>query len=193
MGKIKHLPKIKKLLKDSQVFSVKDVVRIVGKKEYAYLLVHNLYKKGEIKRIAKGFYSWSDDPTLAVFYLRPAYLGLQEALSLYGLWEQETVPVIITSKKKRVGIRKVFNNNIFVRRINRKYFFGIDYIKYHNFFVPVSDVEKTLIDFVYFKEAINKEVLKKMSKQINSRKLNRYLKKYQSTIKNKIFDILKAK
>jgi hypothetical protein len=44
--------------------------------------------------------------------------------------------------------------------------------------LPVSDLEKTLIDIIYFKEHLSPFLLKKLRKKINSGKLKKYLKSY---------------
>lgn len=183
MGKIKHLPQIKKLLKAGPVFTSKDVERIIKNKRYSHLLLHNLSQKGEIKRIIKGCYAWEEDPILAVFCFRPSYIGLQGALSLHNLWEQETNVVIVTSLKIRTGIRKVFSTNVLIRRIQSKYLFGIDYFKYGNFYLPISDIEKTFLDLMFFKEIPSVEVIKEMKKHINRNKINSYLKKYPKSFR----------
>ena len=190
MGKIKHIPKIKEFIKKTPVFSARDVELIVGDKEYAHLLLHNLAKKGEIYRFTKGCYSKEPDPIFSVFCFKPSYLGLQEALSLYNLWEQETVPVIITPRKVREGVRQVLGNNIVVHRILSQYFFGFDLLKYGDFFLPVSDIEKTLIDLVYFKEIPPKEVLKAMKEKIQPTKLNSYLKVYPPSFREEFKEMI---
>src|SRR3989344_9138445 len=99
MGKQIHLEKIERLFEKSPVVDFKSIERIIGKNNYAKLLVSNLLKKNKIKKVGKGFYTKYDESSLSVFAFKPAYLGLQSALSFYGLWEQETIPVILTTKK----------------------------------------------------------------------------------------------
>src|SRR3989344_1907412 len=182
MGREKYLLEIKSLFKKSPIIDFKSITRIIRNKkqvkQYNKQLIKNLISKGEIKRLTKGYYTIHEDPSLAVFCFNPAYLGLQDALSFHNLWEQETIPIIITSKKVRQGIRKIFNTNVLIRRINRKYFFGIEYINYGNFYLPISDIEKTFIDMLYFKQKIDKNVLNNFKKKIDKRKLVTYLKKY---------------
>lgn len=178
MGRIKYLSKIREFLKKTPVISARDIEFIVASKEYAHLLLHNLTKKGEIYRLTKGYYSKEPDPILSVFCFKPAYLGLQEALSLHNLWEQETVPVIVTARKAREGIRHVLSNNVIIRRIPSKYFFGFELLKYGDFFIPVSDIEKTLIDLIYFKETPSKETLKEARKKVRRARLDSYLQHY---------------
>jgi predicted transcriptional regulator of viral defense system len=190
MGKIKYLNKILEFLEKTPVIRVKDVEMIVKNKDYSNLLIHNLVKKGKIKRVSKGWYTPYEDPVVAVFCYKPAYIGLQEALSLHGIWEQETNVVIVTTKKVRTGTRKILESNVIFHRINQKYFFGIELIKYENFFIPVSDLEKTFIDFFYFKEVPSKEVLNEIKKKINRKKVINYLKHYPPKFRKRLQEVI---
>lgn len=193
MGKIKYIDKVREFFKESPVVGINSLKKFISKKnkDYIYLLINNLLKKGEIRRITKGFYTIHEDPSLAVFCFKPSYLGLQDALSIHDLWEQETNPVIITVKKTRQGIRKVFGNNIVIRRISSKYFFGIEYKKQGDFYYPYSDIEKTFIDILYFKLNLDKEVLGNFKKKINKKKLNQYIKKYPKRFRKRVSNYLK--
>lgn len=142
---------------------------------YRKLLVHNLISTGRLRRISKGNYTFLDDVEVVCFAFRPSYYGLQEALSLLELWEQETNPVVITPLRVLPGIRIFEGRNYLVRRIDRRMFFGMDMIRYSDFWVPVSDVEKTLIDFVYFGEFLPKDTLLRIRRSINPKKLREYL------------------
>jgi len=186
MGKIVHLSKIREFLKSTPIFRAKDIELIVKNRGYSSLILHKLAKRGEIKRVVKGWYSLHEDPVVSVFCFRPAYIGLQEALSLHEIWEQETNVVIVTARKVRAGIRNILNSNVILHRINQKYFFGFDLLKYGDFFIPVSDVEKTLIDLVYFNEIPGKDVLREIKKNVNKRKLGAYLARYPPKFRKKV-------
>ena len=193
MGKQIHLEKIEALFEKSPVVDFKSLERIIGKSKksnYAKLLIHNFLKKGKIKRIGKGVYTKYNEVSLAVFSFKPAYLGLQSALSYYGMWEQETIPVIITTKKVRRGIRILMGRNVLLRNINKKYFFGWEYIKEGNFYLPYSDLEKTFIDMIVFNQKMDGEVLKKIKKMINKKRLYGYLKKYPLITREKIINLM---
>jgi len=190
MGKIIHLNKLKEFMKKTPVFRIKDVEIITNNKKYAYLLIHNLVKRGEIKKITKGWYSLHDDPSVTVFCFKPSYIGLQEALSFHGLSEQETNTVIVTTRKVRTGVRELLNSNVILHKIDQKYFFGFDYVKYNDFFIPVSDVEKTIIDLVYFNEIPDKKIIERIRKNIDKEKLEKYLRKYPSKFRNKVKRLL---
>ena len=195
MGKIKYLDKIEKFIIKTPVFEISSLKKIISlknkKSRYTYLLVNNLVKKRKIKRVTRGFYTIHDDATLAVFCFKPAYLGLQDALSFHNLWEQETIPIIITTKKIRTGIRKILNENVLIRKINRKYFFGFSYAKYGSLYIPVSDIEKTLIDLVYFRQKIDKETAREIIRKIDRKKLKEHLKKFPKKFRKKFKIYLK--
>lgn len=190
MGKEKYKSEIMEFFGKTPVVTSRDVRLIVDKvkikRGYAHLLIHNLIKSGRIKKIAKGFYTAHDDPTVAVFSFRPAYIGLQDALSLRGLWEQETNVVIITARKVRPGVREIMDSNVILRRIKPSYFFGAEMLRYGDLFVPVSDLEKTLIDFIYFREPLEKEVLNALKRKIDRKKLESYLKIYPKKFRERV-------
>ncbi|HDI12487.1 MAG TPA: hypothetical protein ENF64_00045 [Hadesarchaea archaeon] len=56
---------------------------------------------------------------------------------------------------------------------------------------PVSDVEKTLIDMVYFGE-MKEDTVKRFRGEIDRKKMERYLKKYGRRFRGKILEILKV-
>lgn len=194
MGKKKYIQDVERLFKKSPIVSLGSIERIIGNKksEYAKQLTRNLIRKGKTKRITKGYYTAYDEVSLAVFCFKPAYLGLQDALSFHNVWEQETIPVIITTKKVRQGLRKIFGVNVLIRRIVKKYFFGFDYYKEGDFYFPYSDIEKTLIDMVYFREKLSEELLENFSKMIDKKKLKMYAKKYPLRTRSKIMNLFNA-
>ena len=193
MGKIKHLDKIEALFEKSPVINFRSIERVTGKgknSSYAKLLIRNLIKKGKIIQLKKGWYSKHHEIGLAVFCFKQAYLGLQSALSYHGLWEQETMPVILTSARVRIGVRNVAGKNVYVRRISKKYCFGFEYNEDGSFYLPYSTVEKTLIDMAVYRLKITKEVLIKTREIINKSKLKEYLKPYPNKIKKHVMQLL---
>ena len=190
MGKQKYQKYIEGLFKKSKIITHKSIERITNNQNYTKQLIRNLVLKGKIKKLAKGFYTSHNNPELAVFCFKPAYLGLQDALSFHDLWEQETIPIIITSRKVRTGIRKIMDMNILLRRINKKYLFGFNYLPQEKFHLPYSDIEKTFIDMIYFKEKLSKEVIKEITKRIDKRKLEKYLKLYPKRIKKIVMNLI---
>lgn len=194
MGKIKYIKDIRKFFKESPVVSINSLKKFIKKKDksYIYLLINTLLKNKEIYKITKGYYSIHDDPSLLVFCLKPAYLGLQDALTVHNLWDQQTNPVIISVKNIRSGVRKVLGHNAVVRKISPKYFFGFDYLQQGDFYFPYSDIEKTFIDMIYFKQPLDEELIVEFKKKIKKRKLREYLRKYDKRFKKRVLGKLKV-
>ncbi|MEK6961080.1 MAG: hypothetical protein AABX47_07955 [Nanoarchaeota archaeon] len=195
MGKHKHIDSINRLFEKSPVVDFRTIERIVESKDksgrtgrYAKLLVSNLLRQGKIKKLAKGCYTRHDDNSLAVFCFKPAYLGLQSALSAHNLWEQETIPIIISAKKARSGVRDVMGGNVLVRRTGSERIFGYELMQEGDFYLPYSDIEKTLIDMIVFRQRIDPETMKRINRRIDPRRLTEYLKRYPPRIRKMVME-----
>lgn len=160
-------------------------------KNYYSLFLANEIKKEKIFRLKKGVYSTSTNLDECEKAFLPSYHGLQEALTIHGFWEQETIPVIVTPRKMRSGNREILGSKILVRRISRKMFFGYETKKYHEAWITVSDPEKTLIDFAYYDEPLGKETLGKIKKIIDKSKLEKYLRQTNKKTRTKTEKMLK--
>lgn len=178
MGKKVHIEEVRSFVRRTPVFRAADAERLVGDRGYALLALHNMAKKGEIFRVTRGWYSAEQDPVVSVFAISPSYVGLQEALSIRGLWEQETNVVLVTSGKANPGVRDVMGSRVIVHRVSPEHFFGYDQVRHGSFSVPVSDLEKTLIDLVYFGESPGREVLGGLAKRADREVLERHLSRY---------------
>ncbi len=191
---MKYLEKFTSRFSKNPVFTTADAKIFLGslgaKKNYAYLLLSNLLKRGKIHRLKKGTYSFKDDPTLAGFAFSPSYHGLQDALSIKNLWEQETNTIIITPRMVRSGVREMLGGTVIVRRINRKMFFGFESVKYSGTWISVSDAEKTLIDFAYFKQPLDAATVEEIKKRVDGKKLAEYLKKSPKWVEKKVRKML---
>jgi len=176
-------------------FNARDVALYFRQKglsaQYRRVLLHNLVKKGGLKRIKRGVYTFSNDISCVGFAYSPFYYGLQDALSMHNLWEQEANPIVITPQKARQGMRSFLGNNYLVRRISRRMFFGFSHVRHGGQFVPVSDVEKTLIDFFYFREPLSKDALAEIKGKLDKKVLEKYLKKCPKRLRGTIRNALK--
>ena len=175
-------------------FSIRDARIFLKQKKistgYLKLLIHTLLKKNKLKRLAKGIYTFKDELMVAGFAFSPFYYGLHEALSIHRLWGQATNPVIITTKKVRAGTRTVMDSNITIKRISPKMFFGYKIIEHYGLQIPVSDLEKTLIDFAYFRQKIPEEALKTLLASIQKKRLGEYLRKSPKQTRKAITKLL---
>ncbi len=194
MSEVKYLEKFTSRFSKAPAFTTADAKIFLGslgaKKNYSYLLLSNLLKRGKLHRLKKGAYSFKDDPVLAGFAFPPSYHGLQDALSIKGLWEQETNTVIITPRKVRSGAREMLGGTVIVRRIGRKMFFGFESVKYSGTWISVSDVEKTLIDFAYFKQPLDAATIREIKKRVDKKQLEEYLKKCPKWVAKRVRKML---
>ena len=184
MGTEKHLKKIEKLLDKSNVISFDSITKIVGDKNYAKQVTRNLILKGKMVKVGKGLYTNKNEISLAVYRFMPAYLGLQDALSFHNLWEQETIPIIITSSKARPGIRKIMGQNVLVKRVAPKYLFGFGYYDESGITLPYSDQEKTFIDLLYFREHFKPF-------PVDIEKMKKYLQRYPQKFRITVMKMIK--
>ena len=186
---MKQVDLIREHARKTPVFSSGSVVRMIGDSGYSYLLLNHLVRRGEIKRLTKGYYTIHDDPSLLVYCMKPAYLGLQDAMSLNNIWEQETGPVILTAKKIRPGTRKVLGSNVTVRRVSARYIFGFYYMKYGDLVMPVSDIEKTFIDMAYFR-LLRKDTTRLFLKRLDRERVSDYLRKYDKRFSKRVLGLI---
>lgn len=81
-------------------------------------------------------------------------------------------------------------SRVIVRKVDRSKFFGYDHVRYDRLHVPVSDVEKTLIDLVYFGEALEKDVVEEIKERADPEKVGRYLSAYPPPFVRKVRRVL---
>lgn len=197
MGKQKYQQDIEKLFQKSPVVSFASIKKVVTNKkrvkQYVKQVVRNLVLAEKIKKLTKGYYTIHNEASLAVFCFQPAYLGLHDALSYHGLWEQETIPLIVTARKVRTGIRSILGSNVYLHRLAPEYYFGVEHSSGQSFALPYSDIEKTLIDLVHFKQNISNDVRNEFRKRINTNKLKQYLDHYPEKMRKKVMELLKKK
>ncbi len=176
-----------------KLYELKTALKAKGIKDtYLKRMINHLIKRGELKRITKGAYTLQKDITTVGFAYQPFYYGLENALTIRKMWEQATNPIIITTKKARPGLRKIGSQNYTIHRIKKNLFFGYELVRYLDFWIPVSDPEKTIIDFAHFNHHLRKDVAKKLKKQVEMKKLAKYLEKYPLKTRTKTLKILNS-
>jgi predicted transcriptional regulator of viral defense system len=187
---MKYREQVEKAFKNQPIFKLRDVKTLLSKEKtstaYLHLMIHQMLKKRQIHKITQGIYSFQEDPTNYGFAFTPFYYGLQNALSLQNIGTQETNPVIITPRKVRLGIRNIGGTNFILHRIQRKLFFGYQFIKYYDIEIPVSDLEKTLLDFIYYRQPLNTETIEELTPRLNTKKLAKYIQQYPKKIQTEI-------
>jgi len=176
-------------------FTTTDVKMFLAEKNagkgYYKLLLHNLSKKGEITRAMKGSYTFRKEEAGISSAITPSYHGLQEALTIHGIWGQATNQLLITPRKVRSGERQALGRKVIVRRISRKMFFGDKAVNYAGEWLNVSDIEKTLIDFRHFNEPLDRKTLKKLIAKTDNEKIIAYLKMAPKTTRERVLKTLR--
>jgi predicted transcriptional regulator of viral defense system len=196
---MKYVKEFLNYFKSFPTFSAKDVKLFLRKngagKDYYKIFMHNLLNSKRVFSIKKGYYSLYDDPMIMGFAFSPFYYGLETALTYYKLWDYMTPITIITSKKVRSGFRTLYGRKVNIRRISKSAFFGYSMVPYKDdIYVPMADVEKTLLDFIYFNSDISDDVFQNLLKKCNKKKLETYVRKnYTSRIKRRIYVTIKSK
>lgn len=181
--------RVREFLRKSAVADIGSISRLTEDRRYAWVLMNYLVRRGEVNKLTRGYYTIHEDPSLFVYCMKPAYLGLQDAMSFHNLWEQETVPIVITCRRVRTGVRKVLGHNVIVRRISPKYFFGYEFYQSGDFLLPVSNVEKTFLDMIYFGE-IRRDIARLFKPKLSLQKIRVYLAKYPPRFRQKALDLL---
>ncbi|MCL5404266.1 MAG: hypothetical protein M1125_00280 [Candidatus Marsarchaeota archaeon] len=165
---------------DYPVFTFRDAELALKKKgitaRYLRLMMHKYYASGRIKRITKGVYTFHDDAIVAGFAFQPFYYGLESALSILGVSTQASNNIVMTTRNVRTGIRSFQGRNYKILRIKSELLFGFSTMRVGGFMVPVSDLEKTVIDMLYLKVPIREELYPEISKRLDKRKFEAYMK-----------------
>ena len=76
--------------------------------------------------------------------------------------------------------------NISVFKLPKSMFFGYTMVKGESFYYPISDIEKTFLDLVYFDIGLRKDTLYRLVKSLNRKKLKEYLVRSPLRFKNKV-------
>ncbi|KKS79744.1 MAG: hypothetical protein UV54_C0029G0003 [Candidatus Beckwithbacteria bacterium GW2011_GWA2_43_10] len=147
-------------------------------------VVARLVKKGALKRLGRGIYTYkgavvsAESVASQIYY--PSYLSLYTVLSQADLIDQipYEIHLVTTQKSKRLNLRKT---RIFYHQIKPELFFGWRLIDG----IPTAEPEKALVDLMYFavlgKAYLNREELD--WRRMNVKKMNRYAKKFPKGVK----------
>jgi len=160
------------------VFSLNDLSKITGQsKKIMTVYVNRMCKKNLLFKIKKNSYSISDDVFVVASQLYfPSYLGLSTSLYLNNILSQvvDKIYVVYPRQKKKL---KIFGTEIVFFKLNPKLLFGYKKIKKEDSFIFISDIEKTLIDYLLLNNKLDVELIKDILVKSDILKLEEYLKK----------------
>lgn len=178
-------------------FTMSDIRVLLGSKgcSYAYvrLMLHNLIRKGEITQLTRGVYTFHRDAVVVGFAFHPFYYGLENALSIRGLSGQGTNFIVMTTRNVRTGVRTFMGRNYVVNRIGGDQLFGYNLVQYGETWVPVSNVEKTVIDMVYFNDGIRDELWSGILGVLNMKRLREYLTRHKPEFRKRVLAMVAEK
>jgi predicted transcriptional regulator of viral defense system len=191
---MKYITSFLKEFKKTPVFTIKDVEKFLtykgSTKAYSKIFIALMVKSGRAHKLGNGFYTLYNDMDVVGFQFYPFYYGLGFALTKYKLWKQQSNQYVITTRNVRRGNRKAFGLNFTVSKISNTMFFGYSYIKGTNFYFPISDIEKTLIDCIYYKFNLEDYAYVNIFKNLEDKKMANYLKKCNKRV-NSAYNKLK--
>lgn len=174
-----------------EIFTLNDVVKITEqKKEVVTSTLTRLEKQGKIKRIKKGYYSLSTIHNK--FKLQKAYkdtyIGVHSAVEYYESTTQRFRTLDLISKKI-LKEQDIEGTTIVFHKVKKDMFYGYKKIYIDNTEVFISNIEKTIIDCIYFSSKIYlseiKQFIQKYKDEIDTDVLERYLQRAQSSVLNK--------
>lgn len=164
-------------------------------------------KKGNIERLKRGFYVFSDErekvsPQRISFLLyEPGYISLESALSHYGLIPEIVYAITAVTAKTTRKFSNAYGSFIY-RHIRPDLFFGYIILENENGKYLLAEPEKAILDYFYLNLSklnnqddidelrINYAELRKI---INKKKLADYLAEYRVKKLEKIINILLKK
>lgn len=147
--------------KNDRIIDVRNLINFFGHIDRRRL--YEWQKKGYIKKITNNYYIFSDanidDTMLRMIANRiynPSYIGLESALSYYGLIPEAVFQIsnVTTRKTKRfkTGIAQFS-----YRSIHKRFFWGYSLKNIHTHTFFISEPEKTILDYLYLNPHIDDE------------------------------------
>lgn len=135
---------------EKPVLTFNDLIKILGKHEYAKLFLFRAKKKGSLMRIEKGKYALKGVSTYAVasniFY--PSYISFLSALGYYNLTTQIPKEVFVVTLKQKKGI-KFGDHSIHFIKFKPPRFFGFKKERVEGKVVFVAEPEKCIVDSLF--------------------------------------------
>lgn len=174
-----------------EVFSLNDVVKITGQdKVVVKSTLSRLTGQGKIIRLKPNYYSLRKIENKFMFQqLFPeTYIGLHSALEFYGSTTQRFNNLDLISGKT-LKKQTVEGTEINFHKVKKELFSGYRKVKINTSEVFVSNIEKTIVDCIYFSSIVYltevDRFIKKYKHELNKELIIQYLNKVNSPALNK--------
>lgn len=167
------------LQQEKTVFTLAEISRISGvKKRNIPVYVQRMKKKNLLFAVEKNKFSVTDDPFIAASQLiSPAYLSLTTAFYLYNLLPQVIDRIdVLTSRKKKEAV--LFGMKTSFRMLSPSRMFGYRKIKKGGSYLMLADIEKAIIDGVYFQKYCPLHSILPALAKANITKLEEYARRF---------------
>ena len=174
-----------------EIFTLNDIIKITEqKKEVVKSTLTRLVKQKKIYRLKTKYYSFRriENKFQLQKLFTETYISLHSALEYYGSTTQRfnNLDLITKNLLKKQNIE---NTEIDFHKVKQELFFGFNKIKVNNSEVFISNIEKTIIDCIYFSSKVYlteiNAFIKKNKEIINTEILITYLNKIDSSVLNK--------
>jgi len=152
---------IKDNLKDFLIISAGDILKVDP--DFHKQRLSEWQRKGYIKKIAKGYYVFSDLEInesamfiIANKILDPSYVSLEMALSYYGLIPESVYGITSVTSRKSYRISSPIGRFNY-RQIKPDLMFGYRLVQYQNHNFKMAEIEKALLDYFHTNSKLNSE------------------------------------
>lgn len=180
----------KKGLERFTVFSINDIRKIAP--GFYRPRLNEWQKKGYIKKVRRGFYTFSDirlnEQKLFLIANRlysPSYVSLDIALSYYGLIPEGVYSITSISTRKTAEFGTNIGNFTY-RNVKPQIFFGYSLSKIDDQEYKIAEIEKAVLDYFYLNPAMSDASafaewrfnLKEFKTNANMKKFEKYLRAF---------------
>jgi predicted transcriptional regulator of viral defense system len=144
----------KQNMKDFKVFDLRDIRKV--ETDFDIRRLSEWRRKGYIRQIRRRYYMFADSQVsentlfmIANTMLKPSYISLESALSVYGLIP-ETVYGITSVTSAHTARFDTDLGSFSYRHIKPEFMFGYEIRAIGDDHSDVADMEKTVLDYLYF-------------------------------------------
>ncbi len=146
---------LKNSIKKSFIFNLSDINKIDPK--FSKRRLFEWQEKGYIKKIINGYYIFTDIELNEKMFFQIAnkiykhsYISLETALHYYNLIPEQPYMILsVSTRKTKKFLTDV--GHFSYKKISKKYFLGYNINNYNGVYYKIANVEKSLIDYFYFK------------------------------------------
>lgn len=166
------------------VYSIQQLANLINKpKKIANVYSVRLVRKSLARRLIRGKISFAEDEfIIASQLIEPSYISLFSALLFHQLIKQvpKNIQCVATTNSREYNLL-----GIKYHKIPPRLFYGYKKYKKDFSYILVADPEKAVIDAIYL-DTIPKDLVEEIYNDLDKKKLEEYMKRFQGWGKKKI-------